>query len=142
MATLSARRNTNNAAAARTGGQTRLSSLNEDDRVSVNKSSKVSERSDSGFSDCSSVNSPPASLTVNLLSKKFSISEETENELTNTNSVFNNPNKASSPKINRQNCVTESTERLKSKIPSPTLQKDARILGSENIQKAFAFWKG
>lgn len=134
----------------------RMSSLGEEPDTDTNKTNRsrvCSERSDSGISDCSSINTNRP-----LMGKKYSICEEPECDpssfnkyskpvVVNTNNLCDNGNvkvisdvsvAAKKHSTNSLRPFTESPV----KAPSPTLQKDAKLFSkSENFQKAFAFWK-
>ncbi|XP_054274333.1 titin-like isoform X2 [Macrosteles quadrilineatus] len=135
----------------------RLSSLDEEGRGDRDRARGrvCSERSDSGISDCSSINTSATPTTpCHLLNKKYSICEEPEHDLSScrltehgvtVNKLCDGVNgKASNVSVAAKKRTTNSL-RLDSepaKAPSPTLQKDAKLFGkSENFQKAFAFWK-
>lgn len=114
----------------------RMSSLSEEDDK-TNRMRMCSERSDSGISDCSSINTRP------LLGKKYSISEESC-AATNLCEQLNG-NVMTNVSVLAKKRTTNSLRpfaELPPKAPSPTLQKDAKLFGkSENFQRAIAFWK-
>lgn len=150
MATLSAASRRNSAVSSAPASprpsltMSRMSSLGEEssDSNKTNRMRMCSERSDSGISDCSSINTRP------LLGKKYSICEEVDCEssaVTNLCDRLNGKLVTSNVSVTAKKRTTNSLRpftELPPKAPSPTLQKDAKLFGkSENFQKAFAFWK-
>ncbi|KAL1131135.1 hypothetical protein AAG570_012372 [Ranatra chinensis] len=151
MATLSAasRRNSSNGGGGGGGSPrpslgSRMSSLGE-------TSTEDDERSDSGISDCSSL---PSSVSAPLLfGKKFSISEEAEVQPEGAatrakTSAHNGVPARDGLTTNSVVCCSAAGDArpgIAGRPPlgrSPLLTRDARMLtNSDNVQKAFAFWK-
>ncbi|KAG8337115.1 hypothetical protein J6590_031093 [Homalodisca vitripennis] len=131
----------------------RLSSLGEEesDANKTNRARMCSERSDSGISDCSSINTCAARP---LLGKKYSICEEPECDPSSYSRPGVNTNRSCDGVNGKLTSGVSVTAKIRStsslrpraeppaKAPSPTLQKDAKLFSkNENFQKAFAFWK-